>query len=99
MDLMKFVGTNGTQHWANPTKISRVTFTESSVIPAVTVFVPGHLELPDGTPAVPDKTIIVEPEKIVPPSLIVHLDTGFAIEVANSASDIADLLTKINAVL
>ena len=71
MDLMKINGTNAAEHWINPTKISRVTYTPQIEIP---------------TPGEPT---------IVPPSIVVHLDSGFAINVADSAQDIVDKINKV----
>jgi hypothetical protein len=78
MELLKLVGTNGIEHWVNPLKVSRVTFTQETT----TAGLPNE----DGTPADPIVT---------PASLVVHLDTGFSIQVPDDLATLVDKLDKV----
>jgi hypothetical protein len=85
MNLFKFDGTNSVQHWVNPLKIARVSFTPETT---ETTFPPPTFPEPD-PPAEPIITV-------VPASLVVHLDNGFAIQVADNKEDLLDKLDKFD---
>jgi hypothetical protein len=82
MELFKLTGTNAVEHWVNPLKISRVTFS-----PATTTTMPG---IPTPENLVPEPIMINEPA-----SLVIHLDTGFAIQTADNVADLIDKLDKV----
>jgi len=81
MELLKIDSINSSEHWINPTKVARVTFT-----PAGTFSTPGIPTAEDPNPAP-----IITP---VPASLVVHLDNGFSIQVADAVEDIIDKINK-----
>jgi len=81
MELITFTGTNGSQHWLNPLQISRVTFTPASTS------IPPPVIGDDGIP-IPQLPVPV------PPSLIIHMTSGFSIQVADSVDDITEKINR-----